>query len=489
MALSRPGQSSKLVDESRQKIVRTRNGAVTKSTTLNNVLDMFFIAGASRTISEKDIINIFIKAYGENPDLALKCLFHARDIRSGAGERRFFRIVWSYVLNTYPQEVRHLVKHIPEYGRWDDMFFNTSVARFSINPIKAGLMAKNGLLAKWMPRKGEVAKYLREKLQMSPKNYRQTIVGLSSTVEQQMCKNEWKKINYPHVPSVAMNKYRKAFYRNDDQRFKAYIEAVTSGAEKINASAIFPHTLVRALYADGSRQAIQAQWNALPNYMEGSTERILPVCDVSGSMSMGDGLPMDVSLALGVYISERNEGIFNNAFITFSAQPTMNYVGGDLYDRLSSIRKANAGYNTNLIGVFSLILNTATRNRLKQHDMPTKVLIISDMEFDGSNAFQGHLQRGAMQAYLTNYQTIKDSYATAGYKMPELVFWNVKGRKDNVPAIKTDKVGLVSGFSPSILKSILGGKIYSPIDLMLKTIDIERYSVIKAINNHSSYIK
>lgn len=488
MSLHRPGQNSRLVDETRQKNVRTKNGAVTKSTTLNSVLDMFFLAGASRTMSEKDIINIFVKAYGENPDLALKCLFHARDIRSGSGERRFFRICWHYVLNAYPQEVRHLVKYIPEYGRWDDLFFNTSVARFSINPIQAGLIAKNGLLAKWMPRKGEVAKYLREKLRMSPKEYRQTIVRLSNTVEQQMCRNEWKKINYPHVPSVAMNKYRKAFYRNDEMRFRAYIEAVTSGAEKINASAIFPHTLVRALYDGGNRQAIQAQWNALPNFMEGSTERLLPVCDVSGSMSYDGGLPMDVSLALGVYISERNEGLFKNAFITFSATPTMHYVQGDLYDRLSTIRRANAGYNTNLIGVFSLILNTAQRNNLRQSEMPTKLLIISDMEFDGTGAYEGHLQRGAMQAYLTNYETIKASYAAAGYKMPELVFWNVKGRKDNMPAVKTDKAGLVSGFSPSILKSILGGKIYSPIDLMLRTIDVERYNVIKTVKqSYSSY--
>ncbi len=483
MALTRPGQGSRLVDETRKKTAKTKNGAVTNSTSLNNVLDMFFLAGASRTMSEKDIINVFIKAYGEDRNLALKCLFHARDIRGGAGERRFFRICWNYLVKTYPEQVVHLSKEISEYGRWDDAFFNVLVAHYSMRAIQEGISQKNGLLAKWLPRKGEVARFIREGLKMTPKSYRKTIVALSNTVEQQMCANQWQRINYEHIPSVAMNKYRKAFYRNDETRFRTYIESVTKGSAKINASAIFPHTLVQAIYAGGNRQAIQAQWDALPNYMEGSTERILPICDTSGSMSASsanNGLPMDVSLALGVYISERNEGIFRNAFMTFSATPEMHYVTGSLYDRLNQIRRANAGFNTNLVAAFSLILNRAVQAKISQNEMPTKILIISDMEFDGSNGYQGHMQRGASQAFLTNYETIKASYTKAGYKIPELVFWNVNGRKDNVPATKSDRVGLVSGFSPSILKSILAGKIYSPVELMLKTIDVPRYSNIKA---------
>jgi hypothetical protein len=489
MALHRPGQS-RLVVEATQRQVRTKNGAVTKSTTCNNVLDLFFIAGASRTMSKKDILNMFIKAYGEDKNLTLKCIFHARDVRGGAGERRFFRICWNYLLTTYPEQVKHLVKHVPEYGRWDDIFFNEEVAKYAINQITTGLSQGNGLLAKWLPRKGPMANYLRYKLRLSPKEYRQRIVALSSTVEQQMCENKWQHIKYPHVPSVAMNKYRKAFYRNDLSRYSSYIEAVIEGRQKINAEALFPHTLVRAMYSGDNPDAIQAQWDNLPNFMEGSTERILPISDTSGSMSLNGGLAMDVSLALGVYISERNEGIFKNAFMTFSAKPEMHIVSGSLKNRLRQIKTANAGYNTNLIATFSLLLNTAVRNRIRENEMPTKVLIISDMEFDGTNAYQGHLQRKSMQDYMTNYETIKKSYKAAGYRMPELIFWNVNGRKDNVPATSLDQVGLVSGFSPSILKSILAGKLHSPVQLMLDTIDTTRYHVIRAktaTHKRSSY--
>lgn len=480
----RPGNSSALVDAMRAKktIARTKNGAVTNATSLNSVLDMFFLAGASRNMSERDIINLFVKAYGHDKSLALKCLFWARDVRGGAGERRFFQIIWNYLLKTYPKDVQHLIPLVPEFGRWDDLFNNRETLHYAIPTIQVGLAQRNGLLAKWLPRKGLIAAQLRDGLRMSPRTYRKTIVGLSNTVEQKMCKNEWQLIEYPSVPSVAINKYRAAFYRNDEKRFTDYIESVKKGEKSINAGAIFPHTLVRAMYNGGDREAIEAQWNALPNYMEGSTDRVLPVCDVSGSMSFGDGIPMDVSLALGVYISERNEGPFKDAFMTFSAKPELHVTKGTLFQRLSQIRTANAGYNTNLIATFELILQTAITNKIPQSQMPTKVLVISDMEFDGSSAYNSGLQKASSQKFLSNYDIIESHYRRAGYAMPSLVFWNVNGRQENVPAVANNKVGLVSGFSPAILKSILAGEIYSPIDLMLRTIESDRYANIGLMN-------
>lgn len=481
--LNRPGQSvskSALINATRkEKVVYTDNGALTKSTSLNNILDMFFLAGASRNMSEKQIIDIFIKAYAHDKSLTLKCLFWARDIRGGAGERRFFRIIWKFLVENYPEDIRGIRKYVPEYGRWDDLFFDEKVAKFSKPTIKRGLDSNNGLLAKWLPRKGKMAYIIRGLLEMNPKMYRKTIVNLSKTVEQDMCAKRWLKILYPHVPSVAMNKYRKAFYRNDEKRFTDYINAVTKGVKKINAKAIFPHTLVRALYNGEERKAVIAQWDNLPNYMEGSKERILPVCDTSGSMLTPNNIPMDVSLALGVYISERNEGAFKDAFITFSAKPEMHYIKGNLWERLNQIRNSNAGYNTNLQAVFDLILTSAIKNNVAENQMPTKVLIISDMEFDGTGGYQSNLQREASKQFLTNYEVIKKKYRNTGYNIPTLVFWNINGRPENVPATKDDRVGLVSGFSPAILKSILAGEIYSPVQLMLRTINSDRYRNIE----------
>ena len=80
----------------------------------------------------------------------------------------------------------------------------------------------------------------------------------------------------------------------------------------------------------------------------------------------------------------------------------------------------------------------------------------------------------------TNLQVIKEKYARSGYTCPEIIFWNVNGREGNMPALKNDRgVGLVSGFSPAILKSVLKGAVYTPQQLMLDTVSVERYAQIK----------
>jgi hypothetical protein len=465
---------SKLVNATRTKNARTANQALTHSTSLNNCVDMFFLAGASRNMSESDIIQLFERARAEEKLLAYKILFWARDVRGGAGERRFFRIIWTYVLNTYPEDFNKLFTHVPEYGRWDDLFF-TAEAAFAVKDfVKENLVTKKDkLLAKWLPRKGEVARLYRDVWEMSPKQYRKTLSTLSETVEQIMCEKQWGEITYSHVPSVAMNKYRKAFFRNDEARFRSYLGDVEAGDDKINADVLFPHSLYEAWKRREDAQAINVQWNALPDYMSDSDERILPVCDVSGSMT---GLPMSVSVSLGVYISERNKGIFENAFVTFSSKPTMQYLQGhSVVSRFEQLERAHWEMNTNLQAVFDLLLTRAIQEGVPEEDMPTKILIISDMEFDQATrrSYYGQPEE-------TNLEAIRDKYNRSGYEMPQVVFWNVNGRLGNSPATFTDQgIGLVSGFSPSILKGILAGTIVSPELLMRDVIESERYEPIK----------
>ena len=320
------------------------------------------------------------------------------------------------------------------------------------------------LLAKWLSRKGYEFEKVRKYLKLSPKDYRKLIVGLSNTVEQKMCSKDWDNIKYSQVPSVAMNKYRKAFEKNDETRFNNYISNVIEGKEKINADVLFPHMLYDAYKRKDNQNAVEAQWNNLPDYMIGD-ERVLPVCDVSGSMS---GLPMSVSVSLGVYLSERNKGVFKDAFVTFSQSPKVQYLKGSLYERLRQLETADWGMNTNLEAVFNLILKQAVKFSIPEDEMPTKILIISDMEFDQATNRDN-----------TAFSMIKEKYDSVGYIMPEIIFWNVNGRLGNVPANSKHKgVGLVSGFSPSIMKSILEGKIDTPYTLMLRTVLSDRYKPI-----------
>jgi hypothetical protein len=333
-----------------------------------------------------------------------------------------------------------------------------------------GLTERNdGLLAKWLPRNGPWFVGLHKYMKITPKELRKLLVSMTKVVETQMCNRDWSGIDYSHVPSIAMNKYRTAFFKHDEARMKQFIDKVHSGEAKINASVLFPHQLYQAINRREDERAVEAQWINLPNYMEGSTERIIPVCDVSGSMS---GLPMDVSVSLGIYISERNQGIFKDAFLTFSETPTMEYLKGSLSQRMRQLSRAHWGGTTNLQSTFNLILSAAVREKLPEDQMPTKLLIISDMEFDEADGGYG---RGGR----TNLDAIREKYREHGYKMPEIIFWNVNGRMGNSPARVSDTgVGLVSGFSPSILKSILKGAVYGPHQLMMDTVDTERYAVI-----------
>ena len=458
---------STLVQQTLTNNSTTFNGMATHTTSFNKCLDLFYLAGGSRWMDPSEMHKIFSAAYGENPVLALRILFWARDIRGGAGERRFFRECLSYLHTIDKTTTSKIMSLIPEYGRYDDLFYGAPEKAIQI--IKIALQAGDSLCAKWMPRKGNEANILRKSLGLTPKEYRKLLVKLTNVVETRMCNKEWNQIGYKTVPSKAFAKYRNAFRRNDEKRFESFLEDVKNGDATINASAIFPNDIIKPYLGYNSKadEAITQQWNSLPNYMEGSKQRIIPVCDVSGSMS---GLPMEVSVSLGLYISERNESIFKDAFITFSERPQMQYLKGDIHSRCIQLENADWGMSTNLEATFDLILDSAIKTNLPEDEMPTQILIISDMEFNRCTYDYGS----------TAEKMIHQKYHNAGYQMPSIVFWNVNGRAGNIPA-KADasNVALVSGFSPAILTSLLSDKIETPLQVMLNTVNTERYDLIE----------
>jgi hypothetical protein len=453
----------------------TENGMVTNSSTLNECVNLFFTIGAMRGQDKERLLSLFSKAFIENPQTALRILFWARDVRGGAGERQIFRDIIQLLAEVAPEVLAKNIKFIPEFGRWDDLtvLFNTKVNDDAINTIVQGLEAKNGLCAKWMPRKGVIFNSIRKVMGLTPKTLRKMLVVLSKTVEQKMCANEWTNIEYSKVPSLAMARYTKAFSKHDLTGFGVYLESLKKGETKVNAGAVYPYDIVKTL-GQGVKDLAVEQWKALPNFMEGSTERILPVVDVSGSMSTSAGKNsnlscLHVAISLGLYISERNEGSFKDSFITFSERPQLQKLSGNLYDRYTQLRTAEWGMSTNLESVFKLILNQSIKHNVPQSEMPTKILILSDMEFNQATGRNN-----------SAIQMIRKEYENSGYQLPGIIFWNIQSRGDNFPVrFNESGTALISGFSPSILKSILGGKELSPILIMNETIESERYKMIE----------
>lgn len=451
-----------------QTKVRTENGAKTFSSSLNANLDLFFMSGASRNRSDDDLIKLFSKAFAEDKDTALKILAYVRDCRGGMGERRFFRTAIKYLASTKDANSFD-IQMISELGRWDDLLvlFGTSLEKDVLSFITSIFKEDSnddGLFFKWMPRKGEIANKIRKQLKLTPKEYRKFLVERTKVVETQMCNKEWDDINYSHVPTMANVKYNKAFLRNDESRRREFLGQAVKGEVKINSSVAFPDDVLFKTGARGDWQTATAMWNQLPNYLEDSNVRILPICDTSGSMI---GRPLEISVSLGMYISERNNSIFKDAFVTFSSTPELQYLTGDLWARYSQLLSAEWGQNTNLKAVFDLVLNKAIKHKISQDEMPTHLLIISDMEFDQATRHNGN--------DATLYKVMKDLYKQSGYELPSIIFWNVNSRQDNVPVrFNQDGVGLISGASPAVLKAVLSGNI-NPMDIMMRAIDQEKY--------------
>lgn len=463
---------------------RTTNGAVTHSTSGSECLNFFFTAGALRR-NQGDAKQLFNRAFAENPGLAVRILLWARDIRGGAGERQTFRTIFQTMCHKNPEYAERIMMRIPELGRFDDLVvaFNTPMEEKAIALwVDAIVNQRNGLAAKWFPRErsknGFVFKRVVSALDITPRKWRKVLSTMSDTVEQKMCAGLWDEIEFGKLPSVASARYQSAFGRNAFGRYSEYISGLQKGTEKINASAVYPYDVVKST-REGNALVANEQWKALPNYMEGNTELVIPVVDVSGSMdtgingsgySRGSVTCKDVAMSLGVYIAERNEGIFKNQFISFSSDPHFHsLVGTNLTERLANMNRSGEDMSTNIQRCFEVILQRAVHNGLKQEDLPAKLLILSDMEFDQAS-------RGGWRSNETNFEAIRRGYAQAGYEMPQLVFWNIAGRQGNVPVKMNDKgVALVSGCSPSILTSLLSGEL-DPMKIMLKTVLNERYT-------------
>lgn len=484
---------TRLVDAMRTETGLTENGMTTNVTTLNACVDLFGDIGAMRGQDKQRLIKLFSAAYGEDPMTAMRILFWSRDVRGGSGERQVFRDVFQLFLATnHPDVAEKNISIIPEFGRWDDLLIteNTELEIPAIEFIIAALKSDHGLCAKWMPRKGAFANKIRKHMKISPKEFRQMLVKLSNTVEQKMCAKEFGAINYSHVPSLAMSRYMTAFHKRDTDRFVQYREALKKGEAgvKVNAGAVYPYDIIKSLKHGGDKTVNQKQWEALPNFLEGATERIMPMADVSGSMERSVGgnnnlSALDVALSLSLYICERNEGPFKDAFMTFTDVPTLQYLKGkDLPTRMNQIG-GHVGYNTNIEAAYRSLLDHAVKHKVVQEEMPTMMLVISDMEFD---AFRGWDNPTAQQLVVRLYDEANAKLKASGsdivYVVPKTVWWKVNARQDNNP-VQFSQTGsaLVSGFSPALMKSIVQGGLaeFTPYSVMMKTISDKRYDVVQ----------
>lgn len=500
----------------------TENGAIGFKTSGAKLLDINFAVSSLRNKSEAEVEKMFSAAFYENPLLAVKWMFMLRDIRgTGMGERRSFRICMKWLASVRPEIVKRLVKLVAEYGRFDDLFclIGTSIEDevFGVIDEQWATDVQNmkdnksiSLLAKWMPSINTssketvaLAKKICKELSLSEKQYRQTLSSMRkylNVIEQKMSAKQWDEINYEAVPSKANLKYNSAFLRNDETRRREFLGKLEHGEAKINSSANFPSDIVHAYtqkgigYAYYHRSnvsvdpALEAMWKALPNYVKDQTTgSTIVVADSSGSMTTKVGnsnmSAMEVAYSLAIYFAEKLTGPFKDKTITFSSRPKYLDMSNakSLAEKLAIMYNYSEVADTNIEAVFDLILETATRNQLKQDDIPSNVLIVSDMEY---NEAQGYYFYGSnTSTYSANqralFKQIEKKWNAAGYKLPRLVFWNVASRTGTIPLQQNDNgIALVSGYSPAIANMVFSAKL-DPYEVLIDALNVPRYQPIE----------
>ena len=470
----------------------TENGAFTNRSTGEDCLDLFAAIGALRRASDDEITGRFLRAYAEDPDLAMKILFFARDVRGGLGERRVFRSVLRWLAANEPGSLRRNLGYVAEYGRWDDLLvlLDTPCAGETAALLKKQLYAdldaleKGGdvsLLGKWLPSVNasnpetvRLAKRLAAAFGMQESRYRKTLAALRARIrilENSLRERDYT-FDYAKQPSRAMLKYRRAFLRNDGARYGAFLEKVGRGEAALHTGALLPYELVERACrcTEEERRSLDVTWRALDDFT--GDENALVVADGSGSMYReGKPMPAAVAQSLAIYFAERNRGAFRNHFITFSMTPQLVEIKGkDLAEKVRYCAGFNECANTDLAAVFELLLKTAVANRVPQSEMPSKLYIISDMEFDVCT-------RGAS---LTNFEYAGRLFAQHGYRLPQIVFWNVESRNRQQPVTVNDRgVALVSGCSPRVFSMVMEGEL-SPRAFMLSVLNTARYAPIAA---------
>ena len=482
----------------------TENGDLAYKSSGSACLDFFSLCGGMRR-NLSDLEKLFAKAYGENPVLAIKILFYMRNIRGGLGERNGFRVLLKELAEFYPETARRIVYAIPEYGRWDDLLvlLDTPVKDEAVALIKNQLekdrnaIGSEGvsLLGKWLPSintssKESVAsaRVLMAALGMKAVEYRKLCSALRKEIkilEDNLRRKDYT-FDYSNQPSQAMHRYRKAFLRNDGERYNAFLKKVVEQAEKLargeeipddekvklNVKTLYPYQLVAPfINACGVNRLtaeeelpLEAGWKSLDRSQFDS--RTIVVRDGSGSMyGSGDFAAINIASSLALLFAEQLGGAYRNSFITFSSEPRLVQIpekADTLKKKLNYVSKFNDCSNTDIGKVYDLILKVAKKGRVPKEEMIERILIISDMEFDAC-------AEGA-----STFEHYKSKFEKAGYELPEIVFWNVEARHAHLPVTMNEKgVKLVSGASANIFANVVSGdlKVVTPYDFMLQMLE------------------
>ena len=481
-------------------------------------------------------------------------LFQTRNIRGGKGERAL-----AYDMLVALDKKQHglslaLLPLFSKYGCWRDLFklaenkaftdavMDIVVKQFALD--NAAVVTEGGkvsLLAKWAPREkshgAPLAKLLAKRLFADSlvvseklKAYRKMVSALNKhidTVEIKMCDRHFADIEPGHVPGRALQKYRRAFLNEastwqdgkrvqrpgGEDRSSEYdrVEAGRHFSEHFAAGAkgdviikgadtVYPHEVVQAVYqshdiSESERNLRLGQWLAFVAKAKegGALKNCLAMCDFSGSMN---GLPMMVSLALGLLIAEVSG---TNKILTFDSEPKWHTFEPDhnLYQKVASIGDIGQGLSTDFQKAMDLVLTDIKERRCRPEDVPKDLIVFTDMGWDQAcsssekSPYTGNQYRNNVKTapWQTHIQMIRENFRRAGEDMwgtpfqpPRIVIWNLRAEYSDFHA-RADEEGVVmlSGWSPALFKVLQekGIEVLTPYAALRLQLDDPMYQPVR----------
>ena len=334
-------------------------------------------------------------------------------------------------------------------------------------------------------------------------DYRKIISGLNrqlDTVQIKQCANLWSEIDPENQTSITMHKQKKAFLNlkaDGEQRteledriicanhFEEFVAKASRNECEIKGKRIglndFTKEALKLIDAgniDGPEaQILNAQW--VNNSLEtGALGKMIAMVDVSGSM---DGEPLHAAIALGIRVAEKS--MLGKRVLTFSALPRwINLdVNNNFIEMVKNVNNANFGLNTNFSKALMMILDAIVANQMSAEDVEDMVLaVFSDMQIDEAKSEEDN----------TMMELIEGRYACAGikvcgkpYKMPHILFWNLRSTS-GFPTLSLQKnASMMSGFSPALLNLFCDEGLTSlqsctPWSLLIKALSNDRYKVL-----------
>ncbi|MBP1888446.1 hypothetical protein J2Z53_000025 [Clostridium moniliforme] len=387
---------------------------------------------------EKINFDILDKALKENFESTMKILFFSRDIKDGLGMRSLFKEAIKYIGNNYNEDLNvNYIKSIPIYGRFDDLYslFDTPLEKEVLElfreQINLDLNNDNpSNLGKWLKsintsseESRRLARKTADGLNLSYEHYRKTLSILRSKIgvlETDLSENKWNETKYGDVPSLAYNKYKNAFKKNDNKRFSEYknINNLNLKEENLNIN-VFINILNNIFNEDYKIGDSTKYENSIIDIIDKNnleSENYITAITLNENDIKNKNRYLLEALSFSLFYLYNNTGRFKNYIIKTKDVCNLKKIKAkDILEKTNNIINNSCSSKINIESILDLILFAAIKHNINDEDLPSGLLLIVH---DIKELY--HQNLCSSEDYISFYNKIHEKWKDSNYTLPEI---------------------------------------------------------------------